>query len=88
MKSNVAILLIVTALGRLNTVQAPINIDGTQATEPASDNDPSPIGDIEAYEADYNDCPLECDDYANIHSWIPYLSVDRLQRCKRPMLLR
>ncbi|KAH7007283.1 hypothetical protein EDB80DRAFT_842547 [Ilyonectria destructans] len=37
---------------------------------------------------DQHDCPPPCVDYANIHSWIPYLSVQRLSRCKAPMLLQ
>jgi hypothetical protein len=27
-------------------------------------------------------------DYANMHSWTPYLSVDRLRRCEEPLLLQ
>lgn len=51
-------------------------------------NDPSPIGDLTTYYPDQHDCPLPCVDYANVHSWITYLSVKRLHRCKEPMLLQ
>ncbi|KHO00990.1 glycoside hydrolase family 18 protein [Metarhizium album ARSEF 1941] len=72
----------------INAVQAALNIDGTQATGPVGDVDPSPTGDVDAYDPDNYDCPLPCNDYANPHSWIPYLSVERLERCKSPMLLQ
>jgi hypothetical protein len=69
-------------------VRSAINLDGSQAVEPAGDDDPAPIHDSETYEPDQYDCPLRCVDYANIHSWTPYLSVDRLRRCQEPMLLQ
>ncbi|KAJ4157870.1 hypothetical protein NW754_009520 [Fusarium falciforme] len=72
-------------------VHSAINLDGSQAVEPASEDDldiPSPIGDTNAYQPDQHDCPPPCVDYANTHSWIPYLSVERLARCEAPMLLQ
>ncbi|PQE29057.1 glycoside hydrolase family 18 protein [Rutstroemia sp. NJR-2017a BBW] len=69
-------------------VNAALNLDGTQAVQPLEDDDPSPIGDLTTYYPDQHDCPLPCADYANMHSWIPYFSVKRLQRCKQPMLLQ
>lgn len=70
-------------------VRAAINPDGSHATEPAiSVDDPSPIDSPDTYYQEQHDCPLPCTDYANIHSWITYLSVDRLSRCKAPMLLQ
>ncbi|WAO87377.1 Chitinase [Fusarium falciforme] len=72
-------------------VRSAINIDGSHATEPASEDnldDPSPIDDTNAYHPDNHDCPPPCVDYTNTHSWIPYLSVERLDRCKAPMLLQ
>ncbi|EGE08654.1 chitinase [Trichophyton equinum CBS 127.97] len=67
---------------------AAINLNGSQAVLPLSEHDPSPIGDPTTYYPDQHDCPLPCVDYANIHSWIPYLSVDRLHRCQEPLLMQ
>ncbi|UKZ57771.1 hypothetical protein TrVGV298_011632 [Trichoderma virens] len=69
-------------------VRSAINIDGSQAVEPVTEDDPSPIGDINTYHPDQYDCPLPCIDFANTHTWTPYLSVDRLKRCNEPMLLQ
>ncbi|KAJ9421240.1 hypothetical protein FOXG_17685 [Fusarium oxysporum f. sp. lycopersici 4287] len=69
-------------------VSAAINLNGTQAVDPAGEDDPSPIGDINTYQPDQHDCPLPCQDLANPHSWIPYFSVQRLSRCEEPMLLQ
>ncbi|KAK2616535.1 hypothetical protein QQS21_000578 [Conoideocrella luteorostrata] len=69
-------------------VLAAINIDGSQAVEPAYENDFSPISDISTYQIDQHECPLPCVDYSNPHSWIPYSSVGRLKRCQQPMLLQ
>ncbi|KAH7258056.1 hypothetical protein BKA59DRAFT_491476 [Fusarium tricinctum] len=83
------LLLLCFAL-QASLVLSAINVDGSPAVEPASaDNpdDPSPINDPSTYEPDQHDCPPPCVDYANTHSWIPYLSVQRLERCKAPMLL-
>ncbi|QPH01779.1 hypothetical protein C2857_005982 [Epichloe festucae Fl1] len=74
--------------GCLSHTQAAINLDGSHASEPATDDDPSPISDINTYDPEQYDCPLPCRDYANIHSWTPYLSVARLRRCSEPMLLQ
>lgn len=71
-----------------SVVYSAINIDGTQAVQPATGNDPSPISDPTAYIPDQHDCPLACVDVSNVHSWIPYLSVRRLARCQEPMLLQ
>lgn len=65
----------------INAVHSALNLDGTPATEPVRDDDPSPIGDIDAYDADYHDCPLPCKNYSNPQSWITSFSVQRLQRC-------
>ncbi|OAL62501.1 hypothetical protein A7C99_7087 [Trichophyton rubrum] len=67
---------------------AAINLNGSQAVLPLSEHDPSPIGDPTTYYPDQHDCPLPCVDYANIHSWIPYFSVDRLRRCQEPLLVQ
>ncbi|KAK3368853.1 chitinase [Lasiosphaeria ovina] len=82
-----AFLLVLTwALG---LGQAAIQLDGTQAVEPAtSDEDPSPIANINTYHPDQHDCPLPCTDYANTHGWISYHTVQRLRRCAEPMLLQ
>ncbi|KAF5023085.1 hypothetical protein F66182_4842 [Fusarium sp. NRRL 66182] len=69
-------------------VQSAIKIDGSEAVDPVNEDDPSPISDIDTYQPDQHDCPPPCADYANTHSWIPYLSTDRLERCKEPMLLQ
>jgi len=66
-------------------VDAAIDIEGLRVVDPVGEEDPSPIADINTYYPDQHDCPLPCVDYANIHSWIPYLSVARLQRCHQPM---
>ncbi|KAM5368692.1 hypothetical protein ACJZ2D_009358 [Fusarium nematophilum] len=83
--------LLVSLLWGTGLVHSAINLDGSQAVEPASEDDldvPSPIGDTNAYQVDQHDCPPPCVDYANTHSWIPYLSVERLARCEAPMLLQ
>jgi len=69
---------------------AAINLDGSQAAAPAlvEEDTPAPISDPDTYYPDQHDCPLPCVDYANTHSWIPYISVDRLRRCGDPMLLQ
>jgi hypothetical protein len=66
-------------------VRSAININGTQAVDAVTEEDPSPIADINTYYPDQHDCPLLCVDYANIHSWITYFSVERLRRCNKPM---
>lgn len=78
-----AILLSFLLGGRV--VQSAIDIEGDQAFEPVTEDDPSPISDINTYYPALHDCPLPCSDYANIHSWITYFSVDRLRRCPKPM---
>jgi hypothetical protein len=65
-----------------------VDINGNQVTDPLHDDDPSPISDPRTYIPDQHDCPLACSDYSNTHSWTPYISVDRLQRCQEPMLLQ
>jgi hypothetical protein len=69
-------------------VRSAINPDGTQAVEPVTDEDDSPIADLNTYYPDQHDCPLECKDVTNTHSWITYFSVDRLRRCNESMLLQ
>lgn len=65
-----------------------VDINGNPVTEPLDGDDPSPISDPRTYYPDQHDCPLTCSDYANIHSWTPYISIERLQRCEEPMLLQ
>ncbi|KAJ3496240.1 hypothetical protein NLG97_g2808 [Lecanicillium saksenae] len=83
---NTGLLWLLTPLAK-----AAINaIDGTQASMPAlvDTDEPAPIADINTYHPDQHDCPLTCDDVSNVHSWITYFSIDRLKRCKEPMLLQ
>jgi hypothetical protein len=68
-------------------VRSAINANGTQAII-VSEGDPSPIADIDTYYPDQHDCPLPCTDYANIHSWITYFSLERLRRCSQPMYVQ
>lgn len=79
---------ILPLLWSVNLVQCAVNLNGTRVIEPLQENDPSPIGDPDTYYPDQHDCPLACVDYTNMHSWTPYLSVDRLRRCKQPMLMQ
>lgn len=72
----------------VSLVQFAIYSNGTQAVAPMTEEDASPIGNPRTYYPDQHDCPLACKDYTNIHSWITYFSVDRLRRCKKPMLLQ
>lgn len=67
---------------------AAIDIDGNKIVEPLSEGDAVPIADINTYYPDLHDCPLPCADNANIHSWTPYYSVQRLDRCEEPLLLQ
>lgn len=69
-------------------VHAAIDLDGFQIVDPVTEDDPSPIADPITYHPDQHDCPLPCIDYTNVHMWTPYFSVDRLQRCEKPMLLQ
>jgi hypothetical protein len=78
-----SILLAVLLGGRF--VRSAIDIDGNQVVDPIAEEDPSPISDINTYYPQQHDCPLPCTDYANIHSWVTYFSVDRLRRCPKPM---
>jgi hypothetical protein len=78
---------IVIAIGA-HLARCAVDINGNQVTEPLESDDPSPIGDLRTYYPDQHDCPLTCSDYANMHSWTPYISVERLQRCNEPMLLQ
>ncbi|KAH8692466.1 glycoside hydrolase family 18 protein [Phaeosphaeriaceae sp. PMI808] len=80
-------LLLLTVLGG-KLVRAAIDIDGVKVIEPVTEEDPSPIADINTYHPDQHDCPLSCTDYTNVHSWITYFSVERLRRCSKPMLLQ
>jgi hypothetical protein len=68
-------------------VHSAINANGTQAII-ISEDDPSPIADIDTYYPDQHDCPLPCTDYSNIHSWITYFSTERLRRCTQPMYVQ
>jgi hypothetical protein len=71
-----------------SVVRSAINPDGTQAVEPVTDDDASPIADMATYYPDLHDCPLECEDPNNTNSWITYFSVERLKRCNETMLLQ
>jgi len=67
---------------------AAVDLDGSQVVDPVSKDDPSPIADPITYYPDQHDCPLPCGvDFANVHKWTPYHSVDRLARCELPMLV-
>jgi len=70
------------------SVQAAVSLDGSQVTTLVSKDQAVPISDPNTYSPDQYDCPLACDDYLNVHSWIQYLSVNRLRRCQKPMLLQ
>ena len=78
---------IVIALGA-HLARCAVDINGDRVTEPLESDDPSPISDPGTYHPDQHDCPLTCSDYANVHSWTPYISIERLQRCEEPMLLQ
>ncbi|OAX82110.1 hypothetical protein ACJ72_03545 [Emergomyces africanus] len=81
--------LVPSLLLAASLASAVINQDGSQSGVPAKgDNDLSPIDNIISYDPNQHQCPLPCIDYANIHSWVPYLSVGRLHRCEEPMLLQ
>lgn len=70
MRPSIRFVLVSLALGA-DLVRYTINLDGSQAVEPASEDnpdDPSPIGDINTYQPDQHNCPPPCVDYANIHS--------------------
>jgi hypothetical protein len=73
---------------RVTLVHSAINLNGTKAVAPLRKDDSSPISDPSTYYPDGHYCPLPCVDYTNVHSWITYFSVDRLQRCQKPMLLK
>jgi hypothetical protein len=78
----------VLLLSAATAVLGAVNLDGSKAVDPVSQDDPSPIADTLAYIPDQHDCPLPCrTDYANVHKWTPFYSVDRLRRCETPMLL-
>ncbi|KAK4447349.1 hypothetical protein QBC34DRAFT_355211 [Podospora aff. communis PSN243] len=71
----------------LGAVQAAINLDGTPAVDPLTDDDPAPIASINTYHPDEHDCPLPCSDVTNVHSWITYHTTSRLSDCTSPLLL-
>lgn len=77
--------LLLSLIQTTRLVKAAIDIEGHRVVDPVGEDDFSPIADINTYYPDQHDCPLPCTDYANIHSWIPYLSVERLKRCHEPM---
>ncbi|KAF4450549.1 glycoside hydrolase family 18 protein [Fusarium austroafricanum] len=79
---------LVSFIWGVSVVQSAINLDGSQAVDPVTEDDPSPIADINTYHPDQHDCPPSCVDYTNTHSWIPYFSVERLDRCQEPLLLQ
>jgi hypothetical protein len=53
-----------------SVVRSAINPDGTQAIEPVTDDDASPIANMATYYPDLHDCPLKCEDLTNTNSWI------------------
>lgn len=77
-----AMLLSVLLLAAIGSVAASGDVDFD--VDSITDIGPPPLG----YIADQYDCPLPCTDYGNVHSWIPYHSVKRLQRCSSPLLLQ
>ncbi|KAF2226558.1 hypothetical protein BDZ85DRAFT_316064 [Elsinoe ampelina] len=68
-------------------VHSAIDLDGNRVVLPV-DNGTVPFADPDVYNPEQHACPLPCSDLANIHSWIPYTSVDRLHRCEKPLLLQ
>ncbi|OHF01004.1 hypothetical protein CORC01_03832 [Colletotrichum orchidophilum] len=68
-------------------VQCAVNLEGTQAGAPVGNGDPSPSGDIKAYEPDQHDCPLPCAHLDHVHTFVTYFSINLLRRCQQPMLL-
>ncbi|KZM21352.1 chitinase [Ascochyta rabiei] len=81
-------LIFLSLLYGVSVVRSAINPDGTQAVEPVTDDDASPIADMATYYPDLHDCPLECDDLTNTNGWITYFSMERLKRCNETMLLQ
>jgi hypothetical protein len=75
-------------LSAATAVHGAVNLDGTRVVEPLSEGDFSLIDDPLTYVPEQHNCPLPCNvDYANVHKWTPYYSINRLQRCELPMLL-
>ncbi|KAM3422337.1 hypothetical protein BST61_g2696 [Cercospora zeina] len=72
------------------TVQSTTSPHDPQAAPSPSEKDINASLSVvrDLYWPEQHDCPLPCTDYANIHSRIPYLSVDRLDCCKEPVLLQ
>ncbi|KAK4455203.1 hypothetical protein QBC34DRAFT_465261 [Podospora aff. communis PSN243] len=70
--------------------RAAINLDGSPAVAPAGPGDPSPVGDINEYVPERHDCPLPCagQDITDMNTWIRYHSLQRLERCGKPMLMQ
>lgn len=80
--------IFLSLLWSARVVRSAINLDGTQAVEPMTDDDASPISDMATYYPDQHDCPLQCEDLTNTNSWITYFSVERLSRCNETLLLQ
>ncbi|KAK0648397.1 hypothetical protein B0T16DRAFT_370797 [Cercophora newfieldiana] len=76
----------VTLFWALGT-NAAINLDGSPAVDPLTPEDPAPIASINTYHPDEHNCPLPCTDLSNVHSWVAYHSVKRLEDCDQRMLL-
>jgi hypothetical protein len=75
-------------LAAATAVHGAVNLDGARVVEPLSEGDFSLIDDPLTYVPEQHNCPLPCNvDYANVHKWTPYYSINRLQRCELPMLL-
>ncbi|KAF3802950.1 Killer toxin subunits alpha/beta [Colletotrichum gloeosporioides] len=71
-----------------SVVQCAVNPNGARVVVPVGDDGASPIADIKTYDPDRHDCPLPCAHLDNVHTWVTYLSVDRLRRCQQPTPLQ
>jgi hypothetical protein len=58
---------------------AAIDINGSPVAWLA-EGDNVPIDAPDTYYRDAHDCPGACVDYTNVHSWIAYPSIERLER--------
>ncbi|EQB53079.1 hypothetical protein CGLO_07250 [Colletotrichum gloeosporioides Cg-14] len=71
-----------------SVVQCAVNPDGARVVVPVGDDEASPFADIKTYDPDQNDCPLPCAHLDIVHTWVTYLSADRLRRCQQPTPLQ
>lgn len=70
--------LALSLLWALSTAYSAVDLDGNQVMVSVADSDLAPIASIYTYHPDEHDCPLPCTDVTNVHSWVAYLSVERL----------